>query len=76
MRWTWRIYEVWVFFGEHSGKGVINIARELDALVVGDKVSANFPMVNCAAAFNTDQSMVGHVDDETVFMEYWVGVRV
>ena len=73
---TWRVHEVGVFFGEHGGKSVIDIARELDALVVGDEVSANFPMVDCAAAFNADQSMVGGIDNETMFMEYRVGVRV
>jgi uncharacterized membrane protein len=73
---TWWIYEVGVFFGKHGGKSVIDIARELDALVVGDKVSTNFPMVNCAAAFNAYQSMVGGIDNKTMFMEYRVGVHV
>ena len=72
---TWRVYEVGVFFGEHGGKGVIDTVRELDALVVGDKVSVNFPVVNCTATFNADQSVVGGIDNETVFMEYWVGVH-
>ena len=73
---TWRIYKVGVFFGKHGGKSVINIVRELDALVVGDEVSANFPMADCAATFNAYQSMVGGIDNDTMFMEYQVGVRV
>ena len=55
---------------------MINIMREPDTLVVGDKVSANFPVVNCAAIFNVDQSMVGGIHNETVSTEYWVGVHV
>ena len=76
VRRTWRIHKVGIFFGKQGGKNVVDIVRDFDTLVVANKVSANFPMINCAAAFNTDQSTVDGIDDETMFVEYWVGVCV
>jgi hypothetical protein len=65
----WRVYKVGILFGEHGRIGVIDVAGKFDALVIGDKMRTNFMVVNCAAAFNADESVVDGVDDESVFVE-------
>jgi hypothetical protein len=65
----WRVYKVGILLGQHGRKGVIDVAGKFDALVIADKMRTNFLVVDCAAAFNADESVVDGVDDESVFVE-------
>jgi hypothetical protein len=60
---------VGVLLREHGRKGVIDITGEFDALVIADKMGTNFVVVDGAATFNADESVVDGIDDESVFVE-------